>query len=101
MAIDLRQEEQQRQQQEQPGARRPRRGTVWTVAAALIAVIAVGAAFTVLILQDDPAPATGISLTYPEGADTADREGGTTIVVPEPATEITDTSVGTREGGSY
>ena len=40
-------------------------------------------------------------MSYPEGAFTAEREGGTYIVVPEPVAEFTDTAVGVREGGSY
>ena len=103
MAIDLRQEREQRERQEQPGhpvtSPRPR-GTVW-VALALTAIVAAGAGIAVLTLQDQPAPTGGVAVSYPEGAFTAEREGGLYVVVPEPVAGFTDTSIGVREGGSY
>jgi hypothetical protein len=102
MAIDLRQEQQQqRQQQPRRPATPPRpRGTVWVVMA-VAAVVAVGAGITALTLQDQPAPAGGVTVSYPEGAFTAEREGGVYVVVPEPVADFTDTAVGVREGGPY
>ena len=94
MAIDLRQEQRRRHP-----ARPPRhRGTVWIVALTLVAVFGVGAVLTVLALQDQPAPAGGVTLTYPEGAFTTEREGGEYIVVPGPVAAYTGTPVPTREG---
>lgn len=101
MAIDLRQEQQQQRQQPRRPATPPRpRGTVW-VAMALAAVVAVGAGITALTLRDQPAPAGGVTVSYPEGAFTAEREGGVYVVVPETVAGFTDTAVGVREGGSY
>ena len=104
MAIDLRQEREQQQERQQP--RRPEtpprpRMTVWVVAMVLAAVIAVGVGILALTLQDQPAPTGGMTVSYPEGAFTVEREGGVYLVVPGPVAGFTDTSVGVREGGSY
>ena len=71
------------------------------MALALTAIVAAGAGIAVLTLQDQPAPTGGVAVSYPEGAFTAEREGGAYVVVPEPVAGFTDTSVGVREGGSY
>lgn len=105
MAVDLRQEQQEHQDRQ--GGRRPAsapqpRGTIWTVALALVAVVAVGGVVTVFAQHDEPAPAGEAStLSYPEGASTTGREGGMYLIVPEPATTFTATAVGIREGGPY
>ena len=72
------------------------------VAVALVAVLAVGAAVAVLALQDEPAPGgTVTTLSYPEGALTAEREGGAYVIVPAPVAGYADTEVQIREGGPY
>lgn len=99
MAIDLRQEQKQRQR---PQAPPHRRGIGWMVAVALVAIFAIGAVMTAVTLRDQPAPAGGVTtLSYPEGASTAGREGGVYVVVPGSLAGDTDTAVGTREGGDY
>jgi hypothetical protein len=99
MAIDLRQEQQHRQHPEAPPRRR---GTVWMVAVALIAIFAIGAVMTVVALRDQPTPAGGVTiLSYPEGASTTGREGGVYVVVPASVAGYTDTAAGVREGGDY
>ena len=102
MAIDLRQERQQHEQGQQrqlPTEPNRSRGTSWMVAAGLIAVLTIGAALTMFALQGEPAPTGGLTLSYPEGAFTGDREGGVYVVVPEPVAGFTDTLVQIREGG--
>lgn len=103
MAIDLRQEQQQLRQQEprRPATTHRPRGTGRVVAMALAAIFAVGAGITAWTLQDHPAPTGGVTVSYPEGAFTPEREGGVYIVVPEPVARFTETAVGVREGGSY
>ena len=108
MAIDLRQEQQERQQRQRQEPQQPRRpvapirprGMLW-VALALAAVVAVGAGIFASSMQDQPAPTGGVTVPYPEGASTGEREGGVYVVVPEPVAGFTDTAVGVREGGSY
>ena len=104
MAIDLRQEqEQQQRQQQQPRRLAPpprSRTTTWVVVTAVAAVVAVGAAITVMT-QDQPAPTGAVTVSYPEGGLTSEREGGVYVVVPAPVAGFTDTAVGVREGGSY
>jgi hypothetical protein len=97
MAIDIRQEQQQAGRGTSQAPKQPRRGA-WTVILAIVAMIAVMGTMAVLALQEDPAPTGGTVISYPEGAATGDREGGTYLVVPEPVAGFTDTSVQVREG---
>jgi hypothetical protein len=107
MAIDLRQERQEQERLQDrrtaspPASNRPH-GTVWMVVVALVAVLGVGTAVTVVALQDEPAPTGAVTtVSYPEGAFTAEREGGVSMVVPEPVAGYADTEVQIREGGPY
>ena len=105
MATDLRQDQQQRQRQERQQPQRPGtsprpHGALW-VAVAVAAIVAVGAGMYALTQQDQPAPSGGVTVSYPEGAATAEREGGAYVAVPELVAGYTDTAVGVREGGSY
>ena len=57
---------------------------------------------TVVALQDEPAPTgTVTTVSYPEGAFTAEREGGVYVVVPQRVAGYADTFVQIREGGPY
>jgi hypothetical protein len=101
MAIDTRQEQLQRPAERGTAApRAPKRGA-WATVLAVAAIIAVVGALAVVVLQEDTAPTSGMALTYPEGASTAQREGGEYLVVPGPVAGYADTLVGVREGGGY
>jgi hypothetical protein len=101
MAIDTRQEQLQRPAERGTGApRAPKRGA-WAMVLAVAAVIAVVGTLAVVVLQEDSAPTSGMALTYPEGASTAEREGGEYLVVTGPVAGYADTLVGVREGGGF
>jgi hypothetical protein len=72
----------------------------WHVAVTVVALLAVAGAAVLVATQEDVS-SPGITLTYPEGASTEEREGGSYLVVPEPVAGFTDTSVQIREGGAY
>lgn len=72
----------------------------WQVVVTVVALLAVAGAAVLVATQED-APSAGITLTYPEGAFTKQREGGGYIVVPEPVAGYADTSVGIRESGRF